>query len=81
MLDLTRGTTPAVLAENHPGLATIPLSAKAWLLGLLAASKEVVADAQLVINRRRVGYKNFVPATFGSQATFRFSRRSPVRLE
>lgn len=66
---------------GRPGSATIPSSAKALLLGLLEASKEVVADAQLVINQRGVGYKNFIPATFGSQAAFRFSRRSSVRLK
>ncbi len=51
MLDLTRRAAPAVPAENRPGSATIPSSAREWLLGLLEASKEVVVDAQLVINR------------------------------
>jgi general secretion pathway protein A len=81
MLDLTRRAAPAAPAENRPGSATIPSSAREWLLGLLEASKEVVVDAQLVINQRGVGYKNFIPATFGSQAALRFSRRSPVRLK
>ncbi len=66
---------------RRPESATIPSSARELLLGLLEASKEVVADAQLVINQRGVGYKNFIPATFGSQAAFRFSRRSHVRLK
>lgn len=66
---------------SRPGSSTITSSAKELLLGLLEASKEVVADAQLVINQRGVGYKNFIPATFGSQAAFRFSQRSPVQLK
>lgn len=81
MLDLTRRAAPAAPAENCPGSATIPSSAREWLLGLLEASKEIVADAQLVINQRGVGYKNFIPATFGSQAALRFSHRWPVRLK
>jgi general secretion pathway protein A len=51
------------------------------LLALVRASKEVVNDAQFVINQRGIGYKNFIPATFGSQAARRFSSGSPVRLK
>ena len=39
----------------------------------MRTSKEVVADAQFVINQRGIGYKNFIPATFGSQAARKFS--------
>ena len=48
---------------------------------LVQAGKAVVSDAQAVINQRGVGYKNFVPATFGSQAAWRFSAKSEVRLK
>jgi general secretion pathway protein A len=41
----------------------------------------VVADAQLVINQRGIGYKNFIPATFGSQAARKFSNRSQVKMK
>ena len=41
----------------------------------------MVADAQLVINQRGIGYKNFVPATFGSQAARKFSNRSHVKIK
>ena len=34
-----------------------------------------------MINQRGVGYKNFIPATFGSQAAARFSAKSRVRLK
>ena len=55
--------------------------AKELLPVLLQSSKEVVADAQLVINQRGIGYKNFVPATFGSQAARKFSNRSYVKIK
>jgi general secretion pathway protein A len=48
---------------------------------LVEASKSVVSDAQIVINQRGVGYKNFIPATFGSQAAARFSAKSPIRIK
>ena len=59
----------------------LPSLAKELLPVLLQASKEVVADAQLVINQRGIGYKNFIPATFGSQATRKFSNRSHVKIK
>jgi hypothetical protein len=59
----------------------LPSLAKELLPVLLQASKEVVADAQLVINQRGIGYKNFIPATFGSQAARKFSNRSYVKIK
>ena len=61
--------------------SSVPPLARELLPALVQASKEVVADAQVVINQRGVGYKNFIPATFGSQAAARFSGRSRVRLK
>lgn len=65
----------------HLSAAHVPPMAGDMLRALVHAGKEVVADAQLVINQRGVGYKNFIPATFGSQAAARFSAKSPVRLK
>ena len=59
----------------------LPSLAKELLPVLLQSSKEVVADAQLVINQRGIGYKNFIPATFGSQAARKFSNRSHVKIK
>ena len=59
----------------------LPSLAKELLPILLQSSKEVVADAQLVINQRGIGYKNFIPATFGSQAARKFSNRSQVKIK
>ncbi len=61
--------------------AAIPTTAKELLPRLVEAGKAVVEDAQIVINQRGVGYKNFIPATFGSQAAARFSHRSSVTLK
>jgi len=61
--------------------SNLPSLAKELLPVLLQSSKEVVADAQLVINQKGIGYKNFVPATFGSQAARKFSNRSQVKIK
>ncbi|MDP3090371.1 MAG: DUF3365 domain-containing protein [Nitrospira sp.] len=59
----------------------VPPLARTLLPALIEAGKEVVRDAQVVINQRGIGYKNFIPATFGSQAAARFSKRSQVQLK
>lgn len=59
----------------------VPPLARTLLPALIEAGKEVVSDAQIVINQRGIGYKNFIPATFGSQAAARFSKRSHVQLK
>ena len=59
----------------------LPSLARELLPLLIESSKEVVADAQFVINQRGIGYKNFIPATFGSQAARKFSNRSHVKIK
>lgn len=66
---------------THLRTARVPPMTRDLLAALIEASKEVVSDAQVVINQRGVGYKNFIPATFGSQAAARFSARSHIRLK
>ena len=66
---------------KHVNRDQLPAMARELLPALVRAGKEVVAEAQLVINQRGLGYKNFIPATFGSRAAFRFSSKSPVRLK
>ena len=61
--------------------SAIPSHTRDLLILLLLASKEVVSDAQFVINQRGIGYKNFIPATFGSQASRKFSNRSHVTIK
>jgi len=65
---------------KHPP-SRLPALAKDLLPILLQSGKDVVADAQLVINQRGIGYKNFIPATFGSQASRKFSNRSQVKMK
>jgi hypothetical protein len=71
--------------QTHINLKASPsslsVSTKDLLTLLLLASKEVVADVQFVINQRGIGYKNFIPATFGSQAARKFSARSHVTIK
>ena len=89
-----KGFTPEVfehevvnefIRQTHMDLKHLPSHfpslAKELLPLLLQSSKEVVADAQLVINQRGIGYKNFIPATFGSQAARKFSNRSYVKIK
>jgi general secretion pathway protein A len=64
-----------------PSSIKIPPMAKELLPAFVLASKEVVRDAQVVINQRGIGYKNFIPATYGSQAARRFTDRSHVQLK
>lgn len=67
--------------QSTPASITVPSLAKELLPAFVLASKEVVRDAQVVINQRGIGYKNFIPATYGSQASARFSKQSRVRLK
>lgn len=89
-----KGFTPEVFQQSvldefarqtHIDLRTsppsLPVSTRDLLALLLRTSKEVVADAQFVINQRGIGYKNFIPATFGSQAARKFSARSKVTIK
>ncbi len=78
-----RQQTGIDLSKVHsmPASVTLPPTAKELLFDLVLASKEVVSDAQVVINQRGIGYKNFIPATYGSQAAARFSKQSHIRLK
>lgn len=64
-----------------PSSIMIPPLAKELLPAFVLASKDVVREAQIVINQRGIGYKNFIPATYGSQAARRFTSQSHVRLK
>jgi general secretion pathway protein A len=64
-----------------PVSIVLPPLARELLPALIQAGKDVVRDAQVVINQRGIGYKNFIPATYGSQAAARFSKATSVRLK
>ena len=55
--------------------------AQKLLPALLDAEKQVVADYQIVINKQGVGFKGFIPATFGTQAAAKFRARTGVYLK
>ncbi|MDO8547267.1 MAG: DUF3365 domain-containing protein [Nitrospirales bacterium] len=59
----------------------IPELAKKLLPQLIDAMKSTVADYQPVINRPGVGFKGFIPATFGTQAAAKFRAKSGVYLK
>ena len=61
--------------------AKVPEMAKKLLPQLVEASKSTVADNQAVINKQGVGFKGFIPATFGTQAAAKFSDKFGVYLK
>lgn len=61
--------------------AKVPEMAKKLLPQLVESGKTVVADNQPVINKQGVGFKGFIPATFGTQAASKFSSKAGVYLK
>src|SRR2546425_475743 len=59
----------------------VPEMAKKLLPALIDAEKQVVADYQIVINKQGVGFKGFIPATFGTQAAAKFRAKTGVYLK
>ncbi len=51
------------------------------LLSLLEAEKEVVDEAQPVINKQGVGFKGFLPAVFARKVGEKFYRKTGIRLK
>lgn len=59
----------------------VPELAKKLLPQLIDAMRATVSDYQPVINRPGVGFKGFIPATFGTQAAAKFRAKSGVYLK
>lgn len=53
--------------------AKVPAMTKFMLPQLVEVQKKVVADYQPIINRPGIGFKGFIPATFGTQTTVRYT--------
>lgn len=51
------------------------------LLSLLEAEKEVVDDAQVVINKQGVSFKGFLPAIFARKTGERFYKKTGIRIK
>jgi hypothetical protein len=65
----------------HLKNAKVPTRAKFRLRQLVEAEKRVVADYQPIINRQNVGFKGFIPATFGTLTTVRFTAKTGIYLK
>ena len=59
----------------------VPEMARKLLPALVDAEKQVVTDYQIVINKQGVGFKGFIPATFGTQAAAKFRAKTGVYLK
>ena len=60
---------------------SIPPQAKKLLPVLLEAQKSIIQERQTLINLKGVGFKGFIPATFGTTASLRFRSMSDVYLK
>src|SRR5438128_10611422 len=61
--------------------ATVPEMAKKLLPQLVEASQQTVAENQSIINKQGVGFKGFIPATFGTTAAAKFSAKAGIYLK
>ena len=61
--------------------AKVPAMARHMLPQLVEVQKKVVADYQPIINRPGVGFKGFIPATFGTQTTVRYTAKTGIYLK
>lgn len=90
-----KGFTPEVFAthviekfEQETGLmwaqlaaSSTPPQAKRLLPELLDVQKAVIKDRQSLINLMGVGFKGFIPASFGTTVSLRFRRESGAYLK
>jgi general secretion pathway protein A len=60
--------------------APMPESAKPLLLRLSFFMQKAVHDVQPEINKKGIGFKGFIPATFGTQVAERFSKDTGLKL-
>ena len=66
---------------KHLDASPVPLQGQALLTGLLDAGTEVIQERQAIINERFLGYKNVIPATWGTWTSEKFSMRNQLRLK
>lgn len=59
----------------------VPEQAKKLLPMLVEAGKKVVATYQPILNKQGLGYKNFIPATWGTQAAAIFTARTGAYIK
>lgn len=51
------------------------------LLAMLESEREVVSDAQPIINKQGIGFKGFVPAVFARKAGQKFFAKTGIRIK
>lgn len=65
---------------HHLAGAPMPESAKPLLLRLSLFMQKAVHDVQPDINKKGIGFKGFIPATFGTQVAQSFSKDTGLKL-
>ncbi|HET9846357.1 MAG TPA: AAA family ATPase [Nitrospira sp.] len=65
---------------HHLAAAPMPESAKPLLLRLAFFMQKAVHDVQPEINKKGIGFKGFIPATFGTQVARSFSKDTGLKL-
>jgi len=60
--------------------AAMPESAKPLLVRLAYFMQKAVQDVQPLINKKGIGFKGFIPATFGTSVSERFSKDTGLKL-
>jgi type II secretory pathway predicted ATPase ExeA len=65
---------------HHLAGAPMPESAKPLLLRLAFFMQKAVHDVQPDINKKGIGFKGFIPATFGTQVARSFSKDTGLKL-
>ena len=65
---------------HNLAVAPMPETAKPLLLRLAFFMQKAVHDAQPIINKKGIGFKGFIPATFGTQVAELFSKDTGLKL-
>ncbi len=65
---------------HNLAVAPMPETAKPLLLRLAFFMQKAVHEAQPLINKRGIGFKGFIPASFGTQVAELFSKDTGLRL-
>lgn len=65
---------------HNLAVAPMPEAAKPLLLRLAFFMQKTVHNAQSIINKKGIGFKGFIPATFGTEVAELFSKDTGLRL-
>jgi general secretion pathway protein A len=65
---------------HNLAVAPMPESAKHLLLRLAFFMQKAVHEVQPDINKKGIGFKGFIPATFGTQVAYSFSKDTGLKL-